>query len=240
MGLHHSPNAVTNGLVMYLDAGNPRSYSGTGTTWADLSGNALNGTLFNSPTFNTSGHFSFANSSTQIVSFSNSSRFHFLGKSQCSFELWLRLTSPPGYQTYKRIFDRESNPGGGRDGYNFLIDNSLDGTNITFSFERWSNGAGAGGTQYTVTQTSISNLWIHWTIIVDGLRSYIYRNGSLVSTSGSALLDITNTVASLDLANQGGAASIGGDMSMFKVYNVALSADSVKQNFNATRSRYGI
>jgi hypothetical protein len=45
---------ITTGAVLYLDASNPLSYSGSGTTWRDLSTNGDNGTLVNSPTFITS------------------------------------------------------------------------------------------------------------------------------------------------------------------------------------------
>ena len=47
MSLSHNPRIVTSGLVMLLDAANPKSYPGTGTTWSDLSGNGNNGTLTN-------------------------------------------------------------------------------------------------------------------------------------------------------------------------------------------------
>ena len=47
MSFHHSPRIVTNGLVFYLDAANPKSYSGTGTDWFDLSGNGNDGTGVN-------------------------------------------------------------------------------------------------------------------------------------------------------------------------------------------------
>ena len=43
---------VQDGLVLNLDAGVAQSYSGTGTTWTDLSGNGNNGTLTNGPVFN--------------------------------------------------------------------------------------------------------------------------------------------------------------------------------------------
>jgi hypothetical protein len=46
------PPIVTDGLVLYLDAGNSNSYPGSGTTWSDISGNGYNGTLTNGPTFN--------------------------------------------------------------------------------------------------------------------------------------------------------------------------------------------
>ena len=53
MGLSHSPKIVTDGLVSYLDAANPKSYPGSGTTWSDLSGNGNNATLVNGPTYST-------------------------------------------------------------------------------------------------------------------------------------------------------------------------------------------
>ena len=52
MGFYRAPQIVTNGLVMYLDAANPKSYPTTGTAWYDRSGNGNTGTLTNGPTFN--------------------------------------------------------------------------------------------------------------------------------------------------------------------------------------------
>jgi hypothetical protein len=46
-----APAIDTNGLVLYLDAANPASYSGTGTTWADLSGFGNSGTLVDGPSY---------------------------------------------------------------------------------------------------------------------------------------------------------------------------------------------
>ena len=51
MALSHSPKIVTDGLVLCLDAGDRKSYSGSGTTWTDRSGEGNNGTLVNGPTF---------------------------------------------------------------------------------------------------------------------------------------------------------------------------------------------
>ena len=52
MSLIHNANVVRDGLVLYLDAANPKSYPGSGTTWYDLSGNSKNGALTNGPTYN--------------------------------------------------------------------------------------------------------------------------------------------------------------------------------------------
>lgn len=51
MSYSNGPRIVTNGLVLYLDAGNSKSYPGSGTVWNDLSGNGNNGTLVNGPTY---------------------------------------------------------------------------------------------------------------------------------------------------------------------------------------------
>ena len=48
---NYGPRIVTDGLVLCLDAGNSKSYPGSGTAWNDLSRNGNNGTL-NGPTFN--------------------------------------------------------------------------------------------------------------------------------------------------------------------------------------------
>ena len=47
MALIHSTRFVTDGLVLYLDAANTKSYSGSGTTWTDLTGKGNDGTLIN-------------------------------------------------------------------------------------------------------------------------------------------------------------------------------------------------
>ena len=53
MSLNHGGKPiVTDGLVLCLDAANPKSYPGSGTTWTDLSGNGNNGTLVNGVGYN--------------------------------------------------------------------------------------------------------------------------------------------------------------------------------------------
>jgi hypothetical protein len=239
MGLHHSPLIATNGLILCLDAINTRSYSGTGTTWADLSGNAFNGTIQNSPAYNSAGYFSFTNASTGIITFSSIPQLQFLGRSQYTLECWIRVTTIPGNLTYRRIIHRESNPGIGRDGYNFWIESSVDGTNITFASERFVAGI-QSGVNITVPYATNGNGWNQWSITYDGLNLRMYRNGSLVSGPVSDTRNITNNTAVLSLASQGGPNSIGGDFASIKVYNVALSASDVRQNFNALRARYGV
>ena len=52
MGVFAGPEIVEDGLVLALDAGNTKSYPGSGTTWTDLSGNGNNGSLVNGVGYN--------------------------------------------------------------------------------------------------------------------------------------------------------------------------------------------
>lgn len=54
MAFSFSPRIVTDGLSVYYDVANPRSYPGSGTTIYDLSRNGNNGTLINGVSYNTS------------------------------------------------------------------------------------------------------------------------------------------------------------------------------------------
>ena len=65
----YGPKIVVDGLVLMLDAGNPKSYSGSGNTWYDLSGNNKHATLINTPTYSP-GYLSF-DGSTQTATLSN-------------------------------------------------------------------------------------------------------------------------------------------------------------------------
>ena len=56
MATSYSPKIITDGLVLCLDAGDGKSYSGSGTAWTDRSGNDNHGTLVNGPTFNSDGY----------------------------------------------------------------------------------------------------------------------------------------------------------------------------------------
>ena len=53
MSVQSGPNGIESGLVLFLDAANSKSFANTGNTWADLTGNGQNFTLYNSPTFST-------------------------------------------------------------------------------------------------------------------------------------------------------------------------------------------
>jgi hypothetical protein len=80
MALAHSPSVITDGLMVYLDAANTRSYPGTGNTWYDLRGNR-NFTLQNNPPF-------FANSAGGSIGFTAANSHHATATSLSSMSTW--------------------------------------------------------------------------------------------------------------------------------------------------------
>jgi hypothetical protein len=92
MAYQNGPKIVTDSLVMCLDAGNPKSYPGSGTLWTDLSANGCNATLVNGPTFNNSnlGRITF-DGSNDYADLSNPSK---INGNQVSFSIWINPQNP--------------------------------------------------------------------------------------------------------------------------------------------------
>jgi len=86
MGISYSPKIVTDGLVLCLDAANPKSYPGSGTTWFDLSGNGNNCIIDVSGfTYNSSGNFSMADGGISKTGTMNTS-------TTCTCVFWMKTT----------------------------------------------------------------------------------------------------------------------------------------------------
>lgn len=237
MGVTYNPGVVTNGLVLCLDAGNTKSYPGSGTTWTDLSGNGNNGTLVNTPTYNTSGYFDFDYTQSENVTFSNTSSLQFLNRLPYTLEAWVYPTRNPGANNWTGIFDRESNAGSGRDGYNLYFLGSV-GTDTYFFTERFTSGT-YNQSSVTLSQSITVNNWHHIVGTYDGTTLSLYRNGSLVGTPATTTGNITNTSKSLTIGVRGGN-YFGGRISNTKIYNRALTTTEIQQNFNALRGRFGV
>lgn len=227
MALQHSPSIVTSGLVLCLDAANPRSYSGSGTSWYDVSGNNNTGTLVNSPTYNSSNLGSIVfDGVDDNVNAGNGSTLN-MGTGDFSVESYFKAT---GSSTY-RIILQKGNPGvGANRGYRLRIeaDNTIQMT-VT------------GDAEYVASTSAISyNTWYQVLGTKDSSGLKIYLNGTLSGTGTSPAGTTTSsdnfTIARQDQGNW----PFSGNISMVKVYNRSLTATEVSQNFNAIRGRYSI
>jgi hypothetical protein len=221
---------VTNGLVMYLDSADKDSYPGTGTSWDDLTGNENNGTLVNGPSFlsnQNGGVFLFDGVDDYISRAYNS-----------TFNITTGLTLSV---TVKRnsIFSQLQDC--------FF----LSRVPSWYFYDEYNSGNIRGevfidGVRRGAVQTSLPNDGKYYNIVYTynsstGL-SAMYKNGSLATSvqltglSNYLIDSSTSNFSSLFFSSLGKSYFVGD----IKIYNRALSADEVSQNFNAQRTRFGI
>jgi hypothetical protein len=220
---------IQDGLVLNLDAGVSSSYPGSGTSWTDLSGNGNNGTLENGVGYNSSngGSLTFDGGNDYARIPNNGS----LDTQTPSVEVWIKTnaTAQYGFWFEKGSVNRQYSlfqDGGAILWRQRLADNTLTNLSITTSnFINTSNW-------YQVVGTFVS-----------GSRR-LYING----------VQVNSDTLSGTIATHSDGASIGayggyfgsksyyynGNLAVCRVYNKALSASEIQQNFNATRSRFGI
>ena len=220
------PATVTSGLVLELDAGNIKSYPTTGTTWFDKSGNGYNGTLTNGPTFNTGslGSIVFDGVDDSVI-VPNGNNF-FSGKTQVTVCVWFRLTSG----TSPNLINMPTGSGG-----TFSIENaSTTSTSLNTYFNNNNQTSFPFTLNTTTYLTSIFNSGVVTT----------YKDGVLIDTKNNNS-SVLNTVGTTNLVigrwGWGGFSnSMTGNIYNTSIYNRALSASEIQQNFNATRARFGI
>jgi len=232
MTLGHGPRVITDGLVLALDAADVSSYPGSGTTWTDLSGNGNNGTLTNmdGTNFNSANGGSLTFDGTnEYVNCGNPSSLNFgTGNFTLSF---VTYTTAYGFQ------------GGSYVGKG-------NGTTIGFDF-RDANFY-VYGTLGLIARGSFLatlNVWQIHTIVYDSSSSpYVkfYKNGTYTGASTTNnpanISSITTSLPfRIGLSVAGGTTRyFNGRIPSVQVYNRALTASEIQQNFNALRGRYGI
>jgi hypothetical protein len=208
---------VTSGLTLLLDAGFTPSYPKSGTSWTDLSFSGNNATLFNSPTFNSSDGGSIVFDGTNDYCLAG------LGLAitgNLTVAAWVRPTS---FTNQGNIVSKSSNLG-------YRMRFQSNGTFWMYSNTNTITSPSA----YTI------NNWFHTVGVFSssGLRMYI--NGSLVQSNGTAFSP--SYIASSFIV--GGFSSnqelFQGRIANVSVYNRALSATEVLQNYNAQKARFGL
>lgn len=207
------PNIVTSGLTLILDAGFIPSYTRTGTTWNDLSGNNYTGTLVNTPTFNSAneGYFSFDGTNEYISTTYTTPAQN--TTTSFSWNLWVYPT-------------RNSN-----------LDIFMGNRNTTLNFIKLTSNnfeyypMSFGGTMSL-------NVWQNICVVKNLTNFFYYKNGTQTSTSGSTGSLVANPFF---VGGDNTAAEYSqGRVAVSTVYNRALSATEVSQNYNALKTRFGL
>ena len=226
MGVFAGPEITESGLVLALDAANTKSYPGSGTTWTDLSGRGNTGTLVNG--------VGYSASNGGALSFDGSNDYIDLGTSYSTLQpqtatlgVWYKQSSVATY--YGICGWCFYGYGGG-----FLIDTGFNIPSINIGNGSWSSQLSSN-----ITLSTSSYAYVVGTY--DGASLKIYVNG-ILANSQNLVTTIGYTSRGFAIGGYYGSTSnsFPGNISIAQMYNRALTAAEISQNFNATRSRYGI
>ena len=235
MALQHSPSIVTDGLVLCLDAANPKSYPGSGTAWTDLLGRGGSGTLVGGPTYSNSGggSISFDGTDDHIVANPTSLNSSFSSTSVSHF-IWVFPTSQG--QIVVELGTTTINQ-------NWHDSNIEINASGAFSFSTWHGSL----SNKVVSANQSFNQWYCVGFAYDGTTLTAYINGASIGTTAFSRQAPYNNgnqthyaLFANDSTNMGTNAYGGGRAANFSVYNRALTATQVSQNFNALRGRFGL
>ncbi len=251
-----APNMVTDGLVLYLDAANTKSYVSGSTTWTDIAaGN--NSTLTAATSSLNAIEFTRSNNTRATIPTLDLSATNVI-----TVDFWINFKTLPTVTNYSGDYSREIcelsndfNAVSPRDSFYIGIEYELTG----FRWMASDRGNGVSNNGYNIksiiTPLPLINTWYNASIIIDHTQPasnqrLFYLNGTSQTNTGStANGGVTyNAQNTNNFGNRifriGGRAttSVSQDMYLanFKIYNRALSASEVLQNYNATKGRYGL
>ena len=234
MAFHYSPKIVTDGLVLCLDAGNTKSYIGSGT-WSDISRGGNNGTLVNGPTFSSLNGGSIVFDG--IDDYINQSIKSGVFTTEATLTIFLKLSLATPLLSSQTGIERLSfNAGKEASHYPWV-----DGLAYLGTFQ-------SGATRIdsiSLSTTIARNNWHSITITSSpGAGNWkFYQNGSLIKTAigSSTVFFSSDSIYNLG-RSQGSSAiySMNGSISQTLLYNRALTATEILQNYNATKTRFGL
>ena len=213
-----SNKIVTNGLVLYLDAGNPRSYISGSTVWYDLEDVSSSGSLINGPTFSSANVgsivFDGLNQYVQVQPITS------LSSTSYTISSWFKpISSTTGFATLMGYGPSRR-----------LLWNSNGNTMLAQM-----GGDGVGSTFNSV----LTNQWSYVTFIYDKDlgKEYWYINGvyNAIANNTSSTFDATFY---LGFYGDSSFYLLNGNISMVKIYNKRLSDLEILQNYKATKSRF--
>jgi hypothetical protein len=231
MSLSHHPSIVKNGLVAYFDAANPKSYPTTGTVWTDLTQGKNNQTLTGSPVYSSSngGIMTFNGTTAYAIGARPAS---LVNGGQITIALWAKWTTVgTTTSTIQALVDNNHISNGG-----FIIQDRPD-LSKKLSFYIGRNATGLQSTGIVG-----DGLWHHVVFTNDGSVSILYVDGifnnSLSEVGG--LISLQTNIAIGRFQNASFPRYLNGSVANVSFYNRALTANEIRQNFNAIKGRFGL
>jgi hypothetical protein len=234
----NTPPIVTSGLVLHLDTANRRSYVSGSTTWSDMSGNGNSGSLVGGPTFDSGNGGSIVFDGVDDSTIISTTPTTLQGNKPFSVSGWFRRS---GNWTQGATWGIGGSPNS--EGINSYI---LTGNNF-ISIDLW------GTSTYQTDQTYSLTEWKHvvWTYngtsfttsnIIIYVNTIPYTGGNLsIGRGGSGTPNINSSGIVLGRASVAATLYYGKPIiSNFSIYNRVLSAQEVKQNYDALKTRFNL
>jgi hypothetical protein len=228
---HHSPQIVTNGLVLYLDPANTKSYPGTGTVWNDLSGNAFNAISQASAgntesAWNSAGYFNLTEGLDVFFLVSGLNNYNFVNGISIDYTI--------------------KNTGGD---YRAIIENSAYGSSdykvaVRFGREDYYGGANNGtSTSFKINGNAVSyptelNVWKHIHCIYDMVNISVYIDGVFFDSTAYTTPIIQAPYDFRFFRHFNTGEDLVNPISNIKIYNRALTQSEITQNYNALKGRF--
>ena len=212
---------VDSSLQLWLDAGQSSSYSGTGTTWTDLSVNGRNGTLTNGPTYSaTNGGSIVFDGTNDFVQCTGS-----LTVTAATFVAWIRRNGNQG-QYDGILFSRGTNT----TGMNFQVSNQLG--------YHWNDAGNTYNWQSGLTIPDLTWCMVAVSVTSTAATAYLCQTSGITTATNtvshaSSVLDDINIVW-----DDSAARYFNGNIATAMIYNRALTAAEITQNYNALCGRF--
>jgi hypothetical protein len=229
------PNIVESGLVLSLDAANIKSYTSGSTTWFDKSGRGNNGTLTNGPTFDSlNGGSIVFDGTNDYISLGTGTSYAF---PKLTYEVWVKtpttgsgMTDGTGLLSFGYGNSMFISPAGA---LRFII---TSGSSVTRVVQAIYSGTNL-----------YDNQW-HHIVCSRGDSTYeMYIDKVLVSTGASTLTPGWDGLSGYSSSGAVAGSNVNsenyklkGNLPLIRVYNRALSAQEVLQNYNATKGRFNL
>ena len=220
--MYYSSRIVNSGLTLCLDAANKLSYIGSGTTWKDLINNN-NGTLTNGPTFSAAnqGTILFDGTNDYVGSFS-SQISGTDSKTICAF-IYPTTTSRAGICGIRN----------GLNGWVFTINRTSPGDLTYFH---------TTGTTCEVAAGITTNKWWHISVTYSTSTATVvlYKNGVQVGSPTTSVSSMVSSAFNGVVGDEDATVTtpFKGNIASLQIYNRALAASEILQNYNAIKSRF--
>ena len=223
--MYTGPTIIKEDLVLHLDAANTKSYVSGSATWYDLSGNNNNGTLVSGSAFSSANGGSIVfDGVDDYISISQN-----INPPNITLEFFYKasVSSP-----YEYLISNTRDCCGPYNGYELHIVNGVPRFSIWNSTQLGLNGT-----------STLTNQIYHITATYDGSQMKIYQNSILTGLVNSALGIGSSPSFNLAIGGMGlnpAFYNLTGNIYIGRVYNRALTATEISQNFNATKGRFGL